>query len=301
MSEISNRIDGRQTFWNMCENFSRPKICEGLEKLGWKRHQPRGRGQIAALREALEVYVQQNRIHGAMVRALENTEESGFSVVHEGRGQKENEYTALFAARCEKYNNQTIVVVTKQAYTDVDAVEINKLFARYLEVLPRQSVAKLLTNMICDQLGGVPLRPNGGFYWLPGPSVEKYRQLIEVIEPAALGHCKIYLPKFALSDPEAVHAVRDAIKEDVAERAEAIRKQAADAGEEALKSRRKDAQNLHDRVAIYEAYLGQTLADLHGLADECEANVVESALLTFPTLFGAPMPQTATTSAEVLQ
>lgn len=285
------RVDGRQTFWKLCDHFNRETLYDGLKAQKWHRHCPQPRSNTSALREALQALVRSWGLQSVLVRPLENPEVDGFVVVRENTDNTTNEYAPLFSVcwRVTTEGGEPHVVVTEHSHK-VDAAAIQQWFLHFRKRITSHAVAKAIKVIILEQLGGTSLRPSGGFYWLPAPSLDAYQALIDLVYAAAddVSRCKIYLPAFNLSDPGAVEAVRDAIVDDINRRRELIEEQTKRTGikERALRARRDDAQALHARITSYEAYLGETLAELHKVADNCEQTVVEAALEEFPDLFG---------------
>lgn len=284
-----SRVDGKQTFWNLCDHFDREVLYEGLKELKWRQHCPLKRSNSSALKEALQELVRQWKLKDVMVRPLDNVDEDGYAVVLEETGSTHNDYETLFTVKWERPsdNVEPYTVLTEYSHK-ADNIAINKWFQHYRKRITSHAVAKMMKVIIVERLAGISLRPSGGFYWIPAQSLDLYADLIKLIEKAADGKCKIYLPEFNLSDPGAVEAVRDAIIDDITRRKEIIEEQAKREGvrQKALENRKQDAKSLHDRVREYEGFLGEALGELHKVADECESHVVSAAVEQFPDFFG---------------
>jgi hypothetical protein len=124
-------------------------------------------------------------------------------------------------------------------------------------------------------------------YWVEEGKLPQWSELTDLIRRATLfGESKVYLLRTLLDD-SAVQAVKDAIIHEVRTAAAGIEDKSTNGniGERAFRARRRDAQGLHSRVAYYENILGQTLSELHAVADQCENAVVEAGLAEFADLF----------------
>lgn len=284
------RVDGRQTFWKLCDHFNREALLAGLKPLGWHRHCPQPRSESSALREALEELVKAWKLKNVLVRPLDDVNVDGYAVVHEEPGESRNEYDTLFTARwVQPSSSVSPYAECINGSHQVDSTTIDQWFQHYRKLLTSHAVAKMLRIVITDHLRGISLRPSGGFYWLPADSLPVFQQVIDTVYSAAVApdRCKIYLPGFNLTDVGAVEAVRDAIVEDIHRRTELIVEQAGRPGakKRALSARNKDAAELHIRVKAYEKYLGELLPELHKAADDCQREVVSTTLEQFPDFF----------------
>jgi len=291
MTTSKVRVDGRLCFWKLGEHFDRDAVYDALDALGWKSNCPLARSATSALKEAMREIVRQWNLPGVLVRDLEDADEDGVSVVREDKGVVENNYTTLFTCRWTKATSEGEPFAQVTAYAStVDETAIDKWFQHYRKRITQHSVAKMLRVIVTERLNGTSLRPSGGVYWLPAEAIEQLEQLAGKVSDACdtPDRCKLYLPEFNLTDPEAVEAVRDAITDDITKRRREITDQAKRDGvkERALKARRRDAQALHNRVQRYEGYLGETLKSLHEVADACESDVVDAAVQEFPDIFG---------------
>lgn len=283
------RVDGKITFWRLPSHFDRDVLYERLKKLGWKQHCPLKRSNSSALKEALQHIVRSWQLEDVWVRDLDNVDEDGYVVKREYKGSEDNEYETWFRSRWEQPSeNVEPVAITVDGQYAADHKAINDWFQHFRRRIVSAAVSKMISVIIQEQLGGVSLKPSGGFYWIPKTSFAQYEALIAAVQASADGDCKIYSPQFDLSDESAVEAVRDAIIDDIKQRASEITTRATSKGvkQNALANRQKDANALHTRVKQYEAYLGETLTECQQVAKECEKTVVSTALQQFPDFFG---------------
>jgi hypothetical protein len=290
MSDTNVRVDGFQTYWEFPLHFNHETLYEGLKELGWARNCPQARSNSSALKEALQELVRQWKLKDVLVRPLENVDEDGYAVVHEEPGAARNDYDTLFTVKWEKpsENVEPYVVVTEYSHK-VDQAAINQWFRHCRKRITRHSVAKMMTVIITDRLNGTNL-DDSGHYWIPAESIDKFCELRELIKSVALNpeRVRISMPEYNLTDPESVAALKGALVDDITYRRKRIEELASVDGvkKRALENRRKDAQDLHNRVRLYEGYFGEALTHLHDAADQCEKHVVDAALQEFPDFFG---------------
>lgn len=283
----SINVAGHQAKWKLCQHFNRETLYQELKKIGWHRHCPYVRSKASAIKEATEELVREMRLKHVMVRPLKDVNGDGYVAMLEEPGRSKNEYVALFSVRWEQPTEsvEPYAKVTNMAGF-ASEVLANKWFQHCRKRIRSESVAKMIGVIITEQLDGV--NQGGGWYWFHRDQIDQFNQLKNAVVKAAEGTAKLYCPQFDLNNEGAIELMRDVIREDVAKRADMIRDEAQREGvkERALRNRKKEAKALHDRVKMYEGFLGEALEDLHKAADACESAVVEAAVKTFPDVFG---------------
>lgn len=277
---------GAVIYWNLSGDFSHDKLEAGLKSLGLGSFCPSPRSPSQAVRQALVDTIKDCKFDSVLVRSLDNPRTDGFLVVKEDRGKSDNEYTSLFYADFRQYVG--VCVQTPEGGPIDPALEaaIKANYQKCSVLVSRYDVVKCLTQVL-HHLGGTSLRDSGAVYWLAESQLQKWDAVCQIIQSAAKSECKIYQLRTVVDD-HAVAALRDAVSHMVASEASSIAERSHREGvkQRFLIARKNEAQKLHDKVRHWESVLNLTLTDLHTVADRCEAEVVESALAAFPSLFG---------------
>lgn len=134
-------------------------------------------------------------------------------------------------------------------------------FDKHLTQVSQSDVSSWLTRMM-DRLKAVPLRENGGIYFVPSFAVKDWEGIVRALREASR-HVISYVP--ALRSEEAATAVLDAITLE-AEKAVAAMTDEVDRGElgaRALQTRIVQADTVNDKVSKYEALFGARLDGMH--------------------------------------
>lgn len=225
---------------------------------------------MSALRRALEeVYPK------FLVRKLDR-KVKGFAVVKEDRGQKENEYECLASGWFK--DNDTFELQVPESEKEK---AIRAAYKGRRNVMPSNEVGMFLGRILEKYVGGVQLRPTGGIYWIPGPSINKWREIAEAFEGAAVSDqsLSVYVIRHAM-DEDAIRAVHDALVNEVTIEANHINEQiiSGELGARALKTREAESIGLIEKVTRYEKLLGQSLADVRKSLDTVKNAAAVAAL-----------------------
>ena len=132
-----------------------------------------------------------------------------------------------------------------------------------------------------ESLGGTRLRPTGAVYWIPGPKLDEWSQIVHAVEQCAEGKpSAVYLLRHRL-DGDAIRAVRDALVTEVQGEVKRIQEEvlSGDLGPRALETRKKQAGELRDKVLLYEDLFSVALSDLHDVIDEADQSAATAAIL----------------------
>lgn len=275
-------IGGAIVYWNLSGDFDHSTLKDGLSTLGLSKSVPETRTHTAALKEALCKAVRDEHLENVLVRGLEKPSEDGFVVVKEELGSDENEYETLHHVVFDTISGR---LHQKPENDFADAVRSQ--FYRCLASVSAYATSKSLVQIACH-LEGVPLRQAGGIYWLPEHKIESWRHVAQVVEKSAIGSAKFYEIKTVL-DTNSIEAIRDAVTNSISADCERLCRYAEtpNAKERFLTARKRDAEELREKVKRWEQVLGLTLDDLRNTASECEKHVVEVGLQQFPNLFNA--------------
>jgi hypothetical protein len=159
------------------------------------------------------------------------------------------------------------------------AASLRAEFARIGSVLDVQSLSGWLTQCVIPQLVSIALRDNGGFYFMPQPSVETFRRVVAAIE--ACGGSK-FMEIPAMRSEQAVGAVVGALQRDVVAAVAELETEltAADGGltERGVKTRQARCERLLDIVQTYERSLDISLASMREEVGRVKSALVVAAL-----------------------
>jgi len=282
-------VSGAAVYWILSTENDYESCRESLISLGYEDFVPDERTDSAALKAAM------SRIFGGtgvLIRSLAN--DDGFVAKREVKGDSDNDYQTIVTVKLDATEKNGIEFIG-----DVHKSTQMKFVGEMLyqkSLLTQSQIAKLLVDIITDGDGlqGDPLKPSGGIYWIGAKHLDEWDKLASSMEKISCGAKPNSL--FTLRvvyDDNSVKALQEAIRREIRERSEEIKRTAAaeGLGECAYKNRMKDAERLHDRIKAYEAmYAGMfddTLTELHALAGETQDNVLDLAAASMPDLFGA--------------
>ena len=274
------RLGGAVVYWTLSEFTLRERLADGLGDAGFGDLAPDRRPATAALKAALDQTLGGSRI---LIRPLQSRD--GFAVVEERRGQNENLYFQTLSARVQGEGLLARLVFTPQ---DERSLAVQQAFDLHQGLIAAHQVSECLVRIV-ERLGGTRLRPSGGFYWLPEGKLGPWQEVSSAVEKAAFGRPHAcYVLRVAM-DADAVRAVRDAIVAEVMTEACRIREEVLSGAlkERALESRRLEAVDLRDKVALYEQLLDTGLASLRQAIDAAEEAAAAAALLASAQPVGA--------------
>lgn len=271
MKTTSARIDGAVVFWKTGESVLARLAALADIDLGAFIPKPRTAG--AALKDALnDLYANKT----TMVRPLDKLD--GYAVVDESRGDERNEYATKIAAWLTESAAGSGLIVQG---LDADHGRILAAMDASAGRVSQWSTTAMLVGIV-GHLGGVPLRPAGGVYWLPLAKLPAWEAAAAVIEPAAYrdGENAVYAMRTA-ADEAAHRAVEDAITADAAKQVAEI-EQAISAGDmkvRGLRSREQELRELRAKVGGYEAMLAKTLDRTRAILDAADQAAAKAIVL----------------------
>ena len=253
------KYNGITVFWSLVDGTNRLLLGQGLEDLGCAHLIPEPRNDSQALGRAIRTQFPSKR---TLIRPLQGM--TGYAVVHENPNGQEMEYEEevrfgfindeLFSNPLDHPLRETI----RQSYL----VEKNLVTAAKL--------GGILVNA-CRELKGIPLRPRGGFYWIPEANKARWEQIVGVVEKSNIANTT-YCMK-TTTDKTTLDAVCDSLVAQVENKLSQLETDLEDGelGKRGLRTREKEAQELDDLVGTYEGILGKTLTSLRERAEEVES------------------------------
>jgi len=142
-------------------------------------------------------------------------------------------------------------------------------------VIASQDIGSWLCRKL-QALDAVSLRPTGGFYFLPQPSVGKWEKLTRALKKVSK-HSVFSLP--AMKSAGAVEAILQAITNDTETACEKIGEEIPTAGKRALEARQKTTEELLARASKYESLLGMKLEGLREVLNKTRQAVATAMLM----------------------
>lgn len=278
---------GGVVYWST-STTKREDLKRWLDHLGMGEMMPAERTDAAALKAALASYCverkkndkENNQIVELAVQAHKDQGKHGYDVATVRRGVERNSTTQQFGAKV----TAGVVEIT-HGYCD-DSRALQRSYQHFKTELSGSAVSGFLVKAV-GMLNGVTLRANGGVYWMPAASIEKWEMIAKAVETAGgyndekrlVNQC--YLLRTPM-DAQTFRAVRDAISAEIMAESQAIADEitGGQIGEEALENRKEKLAGLVDRVEAYEGILGdeQALVQVRGALDVVRASIAMTVL-----------------------
>lgn len=271
MYESVTRLDGLCTYWQGAVSYSADALRQQISGVHSTAADLLPASQdSAALRRTLNA-----KYPDHLIRPLARKE--GFDVVEEILGSSEhgNHYSSRGTAR----PNGSTLDVTGICYPM--AYELTQMYQEQRALFTGAQVGMFLSRVCQESLGGVALRENGGFYWLPGHQVQVWSAIDDACANAAhKGRHRVYYIRHSL-DPDSVIAVMDALRAsvsaDLANLSDDI--QNGGLGKRGMESKQREAGILLQRVREYERMTGTYLNDLTSQIEGVEEAAAEAVLM----------------------
>ena len=219
--------NGACVYWSLSDGTPIDVVEQGFKALGLVGFLPRMTNDAGALARALRTHFPSSR---TLLRSIDGSK--GYAVVHEhdDKGVGKMQYREEVRVSFDSAGGLT--------FTPANPLFDMGVRESYRVESGKMSAAKLGTVLVrCAQsMGGIPLRPRGGFYWMPEGKMSKWAQVAEIVAGANRGN-KSYALK-TTADVETLSAVSDALKAQVTKRLEAVEAslQSDDSGRRALAS-----------------------------------------------------------------
>jgi len=271
MIESTFDVGGAVVFWTASECTNRDKLRIGLQAIQLAQFVPDPRPPASVLKDALE-----ETLGGARILVRPLADRDGFTVIKEERGQNANYYATELIARVR---NPNVPTIEYDPY-DARAIRVNESFQRHSSTIPATQLSACLVKIV-DALGGTRLRPTGAVYWIPQHKLDEWSLVAQAVESASEGKpSAVYLLRHRL-DSEAIRAIRDAVICEVQAATTRMADEIAigDLGSRALETRKVLAQELREKVLLYEDLLSVGLTELHRAIDQADQAAATASLL----------------------
>lgn len=202
----------------------------------------------------------------------------GFSITRLVKGNKSNSYVTDVDVFLKIVDNEFEIewVWTLGGTDHLNYAERNTLeddcknaFDLWAMGVTASSVGVALSNVI-RKLGGVPLRPRGGIYWLPQRAVAKWEKVAGSVVNAEKHNIVFQLS--TIHDSNSAKAVLKAVELDLIRRFEEIETalSADDLGDRALKTKLSQLRTLKVDIKEYEAILGESFSHIQAEVENTE-------------------------------
>lgn len=259
------RAGGFAVFW--CLGATNRKVLKDqLDAIGYGCYLPEMRSPYAAmLSAARHVYTPRNdKDRHFMPRGTKN--EEAVDVVVETLGENgKNAYS--------HWDTLAWDAITKQPMDCLDFDIVNREYEHQRSILHSTSVTNMLVKLVCS-VGGVTLRPEGGFYWIPERRRERWEKIVAAVHMSGMPEDPNHLYALNLVYDDAMRnaviasLVRE-IEADVKKMNDKLAVTGDDAlGKRALETRKDLALQLTKKVQEYEEMLGVAQTELRKRLDE---------------------------------
>ncbi len=273
MSSNAKKVGfGGIVMWSLPEYVERDAIKAAVTSVSptYTELVPGPRPPSAVLKEAMtEVFAGSH----TLIRPLKSR--NGFTAIKENRGENDNQYAGEFVAKVDEVTEQLTF-----SSSDIRKDNVEKAYEAQKGKMNNNELTALMIDILQNKLNGVSLRPRGGVYWVPGAQTEAWNKLREALANVD-SSIKVYHFEHDVG-PEYLKAVKDAIVRDVQSESAALKEEILgpkQLGKRALVSKKKQANALRDRIAIYEGILSTNLTELRSEVDEVDVVAGEAAIL----------------------
>lgn len=261
----SVKFNGQTVFWSLRNGTHLSKLKEGFESIGRGDLLPEVQNDSQVLKRAISKnFPGRNKV----IRPLKGV--AGFAILDEtevldSAGQKDLDLSTELRIAI----SGNVILANPSDHPKVSAIGMDYLYEK-----DRITAAKLGGVLVtaCSQLSGIPLRPRGGFYWMPNSSVDEWEEVVNVVEQANPQN-SIWRMK-TTTDEDTVDAVCDSLIIEVEKQLEVLSESlhSEELGKRALKTKQNTAIELKGLVSRYEGILGKTLKSLKEKADEVHSS-----------------------------
>ena len=269
-TDIVAVLDGEATgaivWWDLVDSVSRDRLLQAWTDMKLEPADvPATPKPALALGRACHKQAKKR----TLVRPLEG--QRGYSIVNEdAKGD-----TLSYQQNLNVTLDANAQLVAAPADHDL-AGTVKNAFDVALQCLDAEDISMMLREL-CRKLSAISLRASGGFYFIPPQSVDAFTRASTAL--AAASGCRCWqIP--AMKTEGTVQAILNAVRAE----AEGIIRELDDAldadvdGERALNSKVRRCQAAEQKVADYEALLGQRLEDIGSSLTHMRARITEAAM-----------------------
>jgi hypothetical protein len=282
--EINARSVGRLVLWSLTGgDVSLAALVAALDAEGSKANPPPPVTAKVALHRAIDVVAKELGCEAMLLTAKQvETDEAGKP---KGYQRKRGDWAIVRAPkqRTGETGEEVAYPIVASARIEGDAISVSAGTAFEVEERLRQTFGAAravlapadIGHWLCDKLralDAVPVKENGGVYFLPKGNVERWEKLVAALGKAS-GHKVFAIPSMRTQD--AVEAILAAITAETRGECEKMAEEIATAGlgKRALETRETATGELLGRLERYEGLLGARLDDLRAAIEETRSAV----------------------------
>ena len=261
---------GAIVYWVLSGTVDHAELVNGWAAAGFKEGEivEPPNPQTACLRAINEERSERER---RLRRPLEG--HKGHAIVDEAAKDMDLDYEVKCTAEVDAIGR--IQVETNDA--DLKA-RVEEAYARHLfSELSTTDISGWLIGTLLRKVDAVPLRPTGGFYFIPRQHLAKWRDMVAAVHGCSR-HSFYEVP--AMHTEEAIDAILASVNHEARAMAERMWSDIAkgEIGGRALETRAADADAMHGKVERYEKLLGLALPDLQNSLTKLKANLSAAAI-----------------------
>lgn len=278
--EIDKSAVGRVVFWSAGGDVALPALVAALASAGSKAIPPEPVSPKVALHRAVEAVADQVGCDALLLEAppaddpKKQRKRGDWAIVRKptqrtGATGDEVAYPIVASARV---NGTILHVDAPSPFAGVELLHTTYEAAR--NVLASNDVGTWLCAKL-RALDALPLKPNGGVYFVPKDRVPQWDLLVSAL--AKVSTCTVHgIP--AMRTQDAVDAILAAITAETRSECTKLAEDIASIGGRALETREGETNKLLSRLERYEGLLGTRLDDLRAAIDETRSAVATARM-----------------------
>ncbi len=273
LKTITAKAHGITTYWSLTSRSDMMAFLLQWPGLGVADCLPSILKPHQRLKQALVDTFRRRR--DVLIHPHNNSE--GFSITRLVKGEKSNNYVTDTDVFLKVVNDELEIewVWTVGGITHLNPTERRDLeddcknaFDLWAMGVTASSVGVALSNAV-RKLGGVPLRPRGGIYWLPQRAVTKWEKIAKSVVDAEKHNIVFQLS--TIHDSNSAKAVLKAVELDLIRRFEEIESAlSGDLGDRALKTKLSQLRTLKVDIKEYETILGESFEHVQAEVENTE-------------------------------
>ena len=268
MIEKTIKYNGILTHWSLTDESNRQILKDGFENLGLAELIPSPKNDTQALLRALHKTFKGQDI---VIKTVRGT--SGYKVCGRQDTAGKTRYTESLKVTFDSSGDlqyEENEVFTSLRFDDASKFILEAEF-HYQKKLVSGAALGTILSAAARHLGGISMRPRGGFYWIPKTSKAKWKEISEVISLSY--HRNTVSVIQTTTDTDTLDAICVALVAQVESKLGQLETdlEEGELGKRALKTRERAASDLDSLVQDYEKILGKTLTSLRDRVEEVES------------------------------
>lgn len=158
---------------------------------------------------------------------------------------------------------------------------VRQLYEENLLGIGATATGEWLSQRVIPFLDGIRLKERGGDYYVPPTQVDNYRRIKRALASVSRSRLR-GMP--VLNCEDAVEILLEGLAEQFSSECNQLLNELNALGERALETRKNKLEALRQKVARYEATLGQKMPALHEQAEEADGIIVAAMLAAAPQM-----------------